>query len=378
MELAMTRPRWVGAQTHRGRLARVEVVWRSKDRGRVAMTTTDKVRTRLALLGQPVDRLPTQINYTRAMGDRLAGHLGVSVAELPSRLDNHLLRVDLSYPWRLSPDGRVAYDWWGAGWDTCQEGYFLADAPLSGGVSLDAYSWPDPHEPSLLDEARSVIQHDYGEHFVVPNLGFSLFERAWSLYGYTELLMDLLLQPRVVEDLLEQIVQIQVGLARRYADLGVDGGYFGDDYGAQNGMLFSPRIWRRLFRPRLARMFAVFRERDLPVILHSDGQIQEIIPDLVAIGVTVLNPAQPEVLDHGWLKRTFGEDLAYYGGVSTQTVLPYGTPGEVGRAVAQAASTLGRGGTGLVLAPSHRLMADVPLENVDALLAAFGALSQLE
>ncbi|MEA3459444.1 MAG: uroporphyrinogen decarboxylase family protein [Chloroflexota bacterium] len=166
------------------------------------------------------------------------------------------------------------------------------------------------------------------------------------------------------------------GYARRFVALGVDGGYFGDDYGAQKSLLFSPRMWRALFKPRLARMFAVFQEADLPVILHSDGNIAEILPDLVEIGMTTLNPVQPEVLDHGWLKRTFGDRLAFYGGVSTQTVLPRGTPAEVQSAVEACVQTLAADGTGLVVAPSHRMTADIPMENVDALLAAFAALGE--
>ena len=87
-------------------------------------------------------------------------------------------------------------------------------------------------------------------------------------------------------------------------------------------MLFSPEQWRELIKPRLARLFAVFREADLPVILHSDGDIKAILPDLVDIGLTCLNPVQPEVLEHSWLQREFGQHLSFYGGLSTQDVLP--------------------------------------------------------
>jgi uroporphyrinogen decarboxylase len=320
-----------------------------------------------------MDRLPTQINYTRSMGVALAAHLGVSLGELPGRLGNHLLRVDLTYPRRLSDDGKVYYDWWGAGWSTEEEGYFLKDAPLSEDPALDTFPWPDADDPHLLDGATEAMARDGGRHFVAPNFGFSLFERAWSLRGFDTFLMDLLLNPAFAEDLLERIAEIQVATARRFVALGVDGGYFGDDYGAQKGLLFSPHIWRSMFKPRLARMFAVFREAGLPVILHSDGQIREIIPDLIEIGLSALNPVQPEVLDHAWLKRTYGDQLAFYGGISTQTVLPHGTPAEVEEAVRVCVRTLAAGGSGLLVAPSHGMMTDIPMENVDALLRAFAA-----
>jgi uroporphyrinogen decarboxylase len=179
--------------------------------------------------------------------------------------------------------------------------------------------------------------------------------------------------PEFAADLLERIAQIQSVLIQRFLALGVDGGYFGDDYGAQSNLLFSPRMWRTLIKPRLARMFAPFRKAGLPVIMHSDGQIAAILPDLVEIGLAAINPVQPEVIDHTWLRRTFGNRLACYGGISTQTVLPQGSPQEVRRAVAACRAALAPGDTGLVLAPSHRLMTDVPMENVEALLKVLAA-----
>jgi uroporphyrinogen decarboxylase len=249
---------------------------------------------------------------------------------------------------------------------------------LAEAESTKDFPWPDPHHPRLMAEAAEIIARFGSQYFLAPNLGFCLFERAWSLRGFESFLMDLALNPAFVEDLLERITEIQVVLARRFVALGVDGGYFGDDYGAQKSLLFSPHTWRTSFKPRLARMFAVFREAGLPVILHSDGDIAEILPDLVEIGLTTLNPVQPEVLDHSWLKHTFGDRLAFYGGVSTQTVLPHGTPPEVNAAVKSCVEILSTDGTGLLLAPSHRLTADVPVGNVDALLGGFAAFREVE
>ena len=198
-----------------------------------------------------------------------------------------------------------------------------------------------------------------------------MFERAWSLRGFEQIFLDLGRDPDFVGALLDRITAIQLVLIRRFIDLGVAGGYFGDDYGAQKNLLFSPAQWRRLIKPRLARLFAPFVERDLPVILHSDGQIQKILPDLVEIGLTTLNPVQPEVLDHHWLTENFKGQLSFYGGVSTQTVLPYGSPAEVRAAVQQCRRDLAPEMTGLLIGPSHRMLTDIPLGNVEAMLAAF-------
>ena len=286
-------------------------------------------------------------------------------------MGNHLLRVDIQFPRRLSDDGKTGYDWWGAGWDTQTEGYWHTFAPLAESKNLEGLTWPDPMAADLLDAAAKANAADRGEHFLAPNFGMCLFERAWSLRGFTTLMMDLVDDPGWVAALLDRITEIQIALARRFVALGVDGGYLGDDYGAQRGMLFSPRLWRTLFKPRLARIIAVFRDARLPVILHSDGDIWAIIPDLVEIGVTCLNPVQPEVLDHRRLAREFGDRLSFYGGISTQTVLPSGTPEQVREAALACIASLAPEGTGLVLGPSHRMQSDIPPVNVRAMLAAF-------
>jgi uroporphyrinogen decarboxylase len=370
-------------------------------------TLTKKERMRRALGRQPVDRLPVQTNYTGVMGAKLAAHFGCSVKELAARLDNHFLRVDVTHSPRLSADGKVSFDWWGAGWGTETEGYWHAVSPLAESADLASYAWPDPEAPGLLANAERVIAADGGQHFIAPNFGFALFERAWSLRGFDQLLMDFVDQPAWAEELLDRITDIQVKLARRFLALGrsrreeaqtpftphasrltlnqslltsaatggIDGSYFGDDYGAQRSLLFSPKLWRQMIKPRLGRMFAVFREAGLPVILHSDGDIWPILPDLVDIGLTCLNPVQPEVLEHTRLYREFGQHLSFYGGISTQEVLPRVTPAEVRAAMLACVRDLAPEGTGLMLGPSHRMQSDIPVENVAAMREVFSELA---
>lgn len=318
-----------------------------------------------------MDRLPVQTTYTGAMAAKLMAHFHCSKAELAARLDNHLLRVDVSYAPRLSADSKISFDWWGAGWGTETEGYWHAHAPLAEATDLANYVWPDPDAPALLAEAKGAIAMDMGQHFVVPNFGFALFERAWSLRGFESFLMDLLETPQWVEALLDRIADIQLTLAKRFVALGVDGGYFGDDYGAQRGLLFSDSLWRRMIKPRLGRLFAVFRDPGLPVILHSDGDIWPILPDLIDIGLTCLNPVQPEVLEHRRLYREFGRHLSFYGGISTQDVMPKASAAAVRDATAACTRDLAPDATGLVLGPSHRMQSDIPVENVVAMLETF-------
>jgi uroporphyrinogen decarboxylase len=338
------------------------------------MSVTRKERMRKTIQYEPVDRVPTQINYTADMGQKMAAHFGVDIQELPIFLDNHMLRVDLSFPKRIDEDRNVIFDWWGAGHATGEEGYFISVNPLADSKDLDLFSWPDADDPHLLEEAKQTIAKHGNEYFITPNFGFCLFERAWSLRGLDTFMMDMALDPTWANELLERITEIQIKLIHRYLDLGVDGGYFGDDYGAQKNLLFSPKMWREMIKPRLARMFAPFRDRGLPVLMHSDGAIAEIIPDLVEIGLTTLNPVQPEVIDHEWVQKTFDGRLAFYGGISTQTVLPYGNPEEAKAATRDAVHKLAPNNTGLLLAPSHRMMTDIPMANVKAMLAVFAEL----
>ena len=125
---------------------------------------------------------------------------------------------------------------------------------------------------------------------------------------------------------------------------------------------------RRLFRT--IRFPCSLTDAGLPVILHSDGDIWAILPDLLEIGLNCLNPVQPEVMEHGRLFREFGDVLSFYGGVSTQAVLPSGSREQVKHAVAACIDLLAPDGTGLILGPSHRMQLDIPVENVDALLEA--------
>ena len=337
---------------------------------------TPKERVKLSLAHKPIDFIPTQINYTQNLADRMCDHFGITSNQLAAFLGNHLLRVDLDYKKQYNENGKVIFDWWGVGFDVGEEGYLPTISPLADKKDLDAFSWPDPYHPKLLVHAKKLIASDNGRSFVCPNFGFALFERAWSLRGFDTFLMDLVLDSAFAEELLDHITEIQLVLVKRFIELGVDGGYFGDDYGSQTNLLFSPKIWRTLIKPRLAKLFAPFREVGLPVLMHSDGQIKEILPDLVEIGLTTYNPVQPEVIDHTWLKSTFGNRLAYYGGISTQTILPLGKPHDVMQAVFECKSKLAPKKTGLIIAPSHRMMTDIPIENIEAMLETFAALRE--
>jgi uroporphyrinogen decarboxylase len=143
----------------------------------------------------------------------------------------------------------------------------------------------------------------------------------------------------------------------------------GDDIGMQTGMMMSVPFWRQHFKPRLARVIDTIRElRGDSVLIryHSDGDITDVIPDLLELGVDILNPVQPECMDVPGILRRYRDRCAFWGMIGTQSTLPHGSPADV-RAVLHQLADLAREGVRLVASPTHVVEPDVPWENVEAL-----------
>jgi uroporphyrinogen decarboxylase len=223
--------------------------------------------------------------------------------------------------------------------------------------------------PGLFDQTpQDVAAHK--SQFAVWSLGFSLFERAWSLRGLEGFMMDLVDSPAFAEELLDRICEVNCDLIKQACQQPIDGVRFGDDWGAQKGMMMGADHWRQFIKPRFARMVATARAGGKKTLLHSDGDIIEIIPDLIEVGLDVLNPVQPDVMDIYEIKRRFGKNLTLFGGVSVQQFLPYAKPAEVRAEVRKLIRQLGAGG-GLIIAPTHELGRDIPLENLLAMMEEF-------
>jgi uroporphyrinogen decarboxylase len=194
-----------------------------------------------------------------------------------------------------------------------------------------------------------------------------IFESSWYLCGLDEMLMAMYSEPELAEALLERMTVFKEEIARRWARAGVDVLVYGDDVGAQTNMMMSGSLWRKLLKPRLRRVIdAAKRENpDVVIFYHSDGDIRQIIPDLIEVGVEILNPIQPECMDPEEIARLYGEKLSFWGTVGTQTTFPFGGADDVRRVCQRMVETVGKRG-GLILAPTHLLEPDVPFENVEA------------
>jgi uroporphyrinogen decarboxylase len=235
-----------------------------------------------------------------------------------------------------------------------------------------AYPFPDYNEPyrweGFGDKVAALKKADL---IAIAFMQMTLFEVAWYLRGMENFMVDLIANRAFVETLLDSILRIRIGMAEKYARHGVDILMLGDDVSTQLEMMVDPRLWRELLKPRLARVIRAARDikSDILIFYHGDGNLQAIIPDLIAIGVDILNPVQPECMDPALIKRQYGDRLSFWGTIGTQTTLPFGTPEDVEDAVKRNIETVGSGG-GLLLSPTHMIEPEVPWENIEAFIGA--------
>jgi uroporphyrinogen decarboxylase len=253
--------------------------------------------------------------------------------------------------------------------------HYTPPAVMRRANSLDAfekYPMPDYEAPyrheHLAEQAAQIKSRNLA---VVAYMEMTIFERAWQIRGFEELMMDFYDQPDFAECLLDRIAAGSVFRARRYAQAGADIIRTGDDVSMQDRLMMSPAIWRKYLGPRLAKVFQAAKQvnPDIRIFYHSDGNVTELIEDLIEIGMDVLNPVQPECMDVSALKKRFGSRLSFWGTIGLQRALAFGKPDDVEAEVRQCVEQGGTGG-GLLLSPTHVLAPEVPLENIAAMFRA--------
>ncbi len=238
---------------------------------------------------------------------------------------------------------------------------------------VNEFKMPDPLAPGRWDLAEKQIRR-YKENFaIVGYLETTIFELSWNLMGMEKFLMDLVMEKPYVFVLIDKVLEYQLACGKKMVELGVDMICTGDDFGTQKGMMISPEQWGRVFKPRMQYVFEELKRIDptIKIAYHSCGSILPIIPDLIEIGLDVFNPIQPRAknMDLGKLKKKFGDRLIFFGGVDEQRVLPFGNTGEVKEEVRLRIAQAGKKG-GFIIAPSHNIQPDTPLENIYAYFKA--------
>jgi uroporphyrinogen decarboxylase len=325
-----------------------------------------------AIRHREVRPVPYTLGFEDEVGQRLDAHYGGP--QWRARLRPYIVSVGaVDTDFKEPLDATHTRDGYGGIWRTDQRPWHLEKPPLDR-PSFEGYSFPTPerfYRPAWKEAAfRTCAEHK--ESFLVAGLGWGLFERSWNLRGFESILMDAIEEPAFFEEALDRLMHLYLAFVRYTVELPVDAVLFGDDWGDQRGVILGPDRWRRFLKPRWARIYEAVHASGKIVMSHSCGSVAEIVPDLIEIGLDVLESCQPEPagMDPYELKRTFGRDLTFWGGLGSQSTIPRGTPAEIRAEVARLCREMGRGG-GYLLAPAKPLQPETPTENAAAVVEAF-------
>jgi uroporphyrinogen decarboxylase len=335
------------------------------------------------------DRCPMQISFTPEFAERLHKdmqmkgssihnpHGGGNTYELERALGEDMLLTSVGWANSYYLDDKDYVDEWGIGWGIQPYetpfgvGHYteIIGHPLADSDAISGYKPPDPNRPELYTSSKQMIGDYKDDYWIVGVTVTTIFETAWALRGYEQMMVDMAIDPDLANHILDIPYDYHLTAAKELVKLGVDMIWIGDDIGTQNQMLISPKMWREFLKPRMANFIAEIKSinSDLKVAYHTDGKIDPIIPELIEIGLDVLNPIQPASMDPSQIKKNFGDRLCFWGTIDEQHTLPFGNPSDVEAEVRHRLKTVGKDG-GLILAPTHHVQLDTPLENFWAMV----------
>ena len=319
---------------------------------------------KMALEWKTTPYVPWNINFTIPSTEKLQQHfLGKDLDEV---LQNHFVNVGYDTYFSHDIGNDCVQDSFGVVWDcSVDKDIGVVKGQVLIRPTLKGYIFPDPLAPYIFEHIEESI-NKFGDRFRIFGIGFSLYERAWVMRGLQTLLMDFYDNPNFVHLLLNSIADYNITQIKEALKYDIDGVMFGDDWGQQHGLQMGPKLWYEFIYPVLKRMYSVVTAAGKKVIIHSCGDVDELFDDLVSIGLNCFNPFQPEVMDVATLVPQYRGRLAFYGGMSTQNTLPYGTVDDVCRETLKLLE-LGREG-GYIFSPAHDVPKDVPLENMLAMI----------
>jgi uroporphyrinogen decarboxylase len=359
------------------------------------MNSKERVTTALRRTGLP-DRVPLQFDLCRSLLDAFGAKHGIPVhyttayyEDVTYRLSANELRVAMGsdcvvvgaslprgYEHPVDENGTIVNEF---KMKLRQGPIYMEVVPpqpmahFETKEDVEAFQFPDPLAEGRFDDAQMYIDKYKDEYFVVGDMELTMFDLMHLAVGMEKLLIDMALGKPYVPALIEKTKDFSLAIGKQLVSMGVDGIWAGDDFGGQQGMLISPKMWRKYFKEPYREIYAELKavNPDVIVMQHCDGAVAPILGEWIEVGLEVFNPVQPNVPGHEPvdLKSQFGDKLSFWGAIDQQHLLPNGSPEEIEADVAEKIRVLGEGG-GYMCAPAHIIQSDTSMENVEAFITA--------
>jgi len=317
-----------------------------------------------ALNFRDIPYVPWHFKFTVEAKDKLKEYL--DGRDMEEYLQNHLLELGNDIGFFEYMGNNLYKDVFGVVWDrSIDKDIGNVTLTVLPEPALKDYVFPDPLDKRYFEDIPGKLQQ-YGDRFRLFAIGFSLFERAWTMRGMENLLMDFMVNPGFVHELMQAITDYNIAQIEKAFTYDIDGIELGDDWGQQRGLIMGYESWKEFIYPYLKKTYKAIKDRGKYVFIHSCGDVDELFDDLAGIGVDCFNPFQPEVMDVKALLIQYHKKLSFWGGLSIQRILPFGTVRDVVYE-SQSLMALGRKG-GYIFAPSHATEGDAPIENIVAFI----------
>ena len=327
----------------------------------------NRQRVLTALSHKQPDKVPYDIRFTQKAHARMAQYYGDP--DFASKLGNCFtwIRPYLGAESFVEVRPDVWRDEFGVLWDRrIDKDIGVVCNRLVTPDNVNDFEFHDASNPAKYDIIDETIKATKGGVFLV-SLGFSLFERAWTLAGMENVLMAMAADKDFANTLLDRILDFNLTVIENACSRNIDIFRFGDDWGHQRGLLMGPVLWREFIKPRFKTMCRLVKSKGKFVMLHCCGKVDEIFGELIECGLDIFNPFQPEVIDVFEAKKTYGSKMSFYGGISVQRTLPFGTPAQVREEVKKLIDIVGKNG-GYIASGSHDIPPDAKPENVAAMI----------